>query len=192
MSYAPMSLYSLRGERKYLTSNERQRFMTVAAAMPEAERLFCLTLVWTGCRISEALALTGNRVSLDEQMIAIVSLKKRGKMHVRQVPVPAEFANELSRFGVRADGHLWPWGRTKAWQLVKSLMNDAGIHGQHAMPRALRHTFGVHAIQSGIPVNLVQRWLGHSQVSTTAIYLDVVGEEERELAGRMWDFYKES
>lgn len=186
MSYAPMSLYSPRGERKYLTSNERQRFMKAAAEMPEAERLFCITLVWTGCRISEALALTGNRVSLDEQMIAIVSLKKRGKMHVRQVPIPGEFADELSRFGVGLDGRLWPWGRTKAWQLVKSVMNDVGLVGQQATPRALRHTFGVHAIQSGVPVHLVQRWLGHSQVSTTAIYLDVVGEEERELAERMW------
>ena len=38
----------------------------------------------------------------------------------------------------------------------------------------------------GVPQNLVQRWLGHASATTTAIYLDAVGIEEREFAERMW------
>jgi integrase len=34
--------------------------------------------------------------------------------------------------------------------------------------------------------NLVQRWLGHAQLATTAIYADAVGEEERGIAARLW------
>ena len=41
-------------------------------------------------------------------------------------------------------------------------------------------------IEKGIPLNLVQRWLGHAQLSTTAIYADAVDEEERNIAGRLW------
>ena len=33
---------------------------------------------------------------------------------------------------------------------------------------------------------MIQRWLGHARLETTAIYLDVHGEEERELAMRVW------
>ena len=33
---------------------------------------------------------------------------------------------------------------------------------------------------------LVQRWLGHAQLSTTAIYAEAVGQEEQEIAARMW------
>ena len=40
--------------------------------------------------------------------------------------------------------------------------------------------------KKGIPLNLVQRWLGHAQLSTTAIYADAVGEEERHIAARLW------
>jgi integrase/recombinase XerD len=29
-------------------------------------------------------------------------------------------------------------------------------------------------------------WLGHARLETTAIYLDVSGEEERDLAKRFW------
>jgi site-specific recombinase XerD len=50
----------------------------------------------------------------------------------------------------------------------------------------LRHGFGIHAVQSGVPLNLVQRWLGHARMETTAIYLDAMGSEEREIASRMW------
>jgi len=46
--------------------------------------------------------------------------------------------------------------------------------------------FGVAAIQAGIPLNLLQRWLGHAQLTTTAIYANAVGPEERNIAARMW------
>ncbi len=32
----------------------------------------------------------------------------------------------------------------------------------------------------------VQKWLGHARLETTAIYLEVSGDEERELAKRLW------
>jgi site-specific recombinase XerD len=48
------------------------------------------------------------------------------------------------------------------------------------------HGFGVAAVQAGIPLNLVQRWLGHAQLSTTAIYAEAIGPEEQEIAARMW------
>ena len=66
------------------------------------------------------------------------------------------------------------------------IMARAGIAGPQASPKGLRHGFGVACIEKGIPLNLVQRWLGHAQLSTTAIYADVVGEEERHIAARLW------
>jgi len=52
--------------------------------------------------------------------------------------------------------------------------------------KGLRHGFGVAAVQAYIPLNLVQRWLGHAQLSTTAIYAEAVGQEEQAIAARMW------
>jgi integrase/recombinase XerD len=37
-----------------------------------------------------------------------------------------------------------------------------------------------------VPLNFVQRWLGHSRMETTAIYLQAIGDEERAIAARMW------
>ncbi len=81
---------------------------------------------------------------------------------------------------------LWDFGRTTAWKHVIAVMKAAGVKGPQATPKGLRHGFGVAAIQAGIPLNLLQRWLGHAQLTTTAIYADAVGPEERNIAARMW------
>ena len=44
----------------------------------------------------------------------------------------------------------------------------------------------VTAVSKGIALNMVQKWLGHAQLTTTAIYADAVGEEEQNIAARMW------
>lgn len=55
------------------------------------------------------------------------------------------------------------------------------------MPRAVRHTFAVHGLtKAHAPLNLMQKWLGHAKIETTAIYANAVGEEERSIAKRMW------
>lgn len=66
-------------------------------------------------------------------------------------------------------------------------MDAAGLtDSANASPEGLRHASGVAAVSKGIPLNLVQRWLGHAQVTTAAIYADALGEEERCIAIWMW------
>lgn len=188
------SLYSAAGKRKYLTPAERDRFITAAASCPRSDvQTLCLTLAYTGCRISEALALCVGSIESEEAFIAFRSLKKRGRSAIiREVPVPESLIRALDQaHRLSASDHhrrLWSWSRSRAWQLVKSVMAQAGIpEGIHATPKGLRHGFGLHAIRSGVPLNLVQRWLGHARMETTAIYLQASGPEERELARRMWN-----
>jgi integrase len=66
-------------------------------------------------------------------------------------------------------------------------MEAAEISGLHATPKGLRHGFGIRAISTGVPLNMAQRWLGHANISTTAIYADAIGDEERRIAERMWE-----
>ena len=185
------SLYTAAGQRKYLTTAERSRFLTAALSCPRADlRTLCLMLLHTGCRISEALALTPQAIERQAGFVAIRSLKKRKRAAViREVPVPVELFDALAETHAleERDHRLWRFTRFRGWQLVKAVMREASIvEGPHMTPKGLRHSFGIHAIRSGVPLNLVQRWLGHASMATTAIYLDALGEEEREIAARMW------
>lgn len=184
------SLYTSTGHRKYLTRAERERFLDAAASCPRPDlRTLCLVLAYTGCRISEALALTAHAVERDAGFVAIRCLKKRhGALVYREVPLPPAVVAELAAVhDLAGGGRLWPLSRGRAWQLVKAIMRKAGIQdGPHATPKGLRHGFGLHAVQCGVPLNLVQRWLGHASLTTTAIYLQAMGDEERSIAARMW------
>src|SRR5882672_5627665 len=191
----PFMLYDQKGNRKYLTRTERQAFIDAARrASPEIET-FCLTLAYTGARISEVLALVPLRIDTSANAIVIESLKKRKRGVYRAVPVPADLLVRLNEIHgieqIRCNAEfnhlrIWNWSRTTAWYRVKTIMRAAGIVEGPAMPKALRHAFGVGGTQTGVPLNIIQRWLGHADIQTTAIYTDVMGEEERLLANRMW------
>ncbi|MDR3489801.1 MAG: tyrosine-type recombinase/integrase [Bradyrhizobium sp.] len=185
---AALSLYAADGQRKYLNADERRRFLAAAQLAPPKTRTLCLTMAYLGCRISEALGLTGGDVQTTEGIVSIRCLKKRGKLVVREVPMPPALIEELARVHLLdlPRALLWPWGRTTAWRLIKTVMSEAGIHSLPATPKGLRHGFGVHAVMCGVPLNIIQKWLGHADIASTAIYTNVLGPEERAIASRMW------
>lgn len=183
-----VSLFDYQGKRKYLTPSERKAFIHAAERMPLSVRTFLLTLAHTGARISEVLALTPARVDRAEGVIVIECLKKRKRGVFRAVPIPRTLLDELNRIASTCDkdSRLWPWCRTSAWQRVKSCMRAAGVSDPQASPKALRHGFAVGALNANVPLTLIQKWLGHSRLTTTAIYANAVGEEERAIACRYW------
>jgi site-specific recombinase XerD len=74
-----------------------------------------------------------------------------------------------------------------AWRRVMEVMQAAGIPaGPHRCPKGLRHGYGVHAISSGVPLNMLCKWMGHASMETTAIYANALGAEEQGIAARMW------
>ena len=196
MKQKPGHLFDKRGNRKYLTQQERALIEKTAEKFPREIRSLIGVLLYTGCRISEALALTSDRVDLDEGLIVFESLKKRERGVYRAVPVPPKLLDmlelvhsirETQKGGKRRNKvRLWSLPRTTAWRRVKDVFEAAGIGKGASSPKAFRHGFGVAAVSAGIPLNLVQRWLGHAQLTTTAIYADAVGAEEKKIAERMW------
>lgn len=180
------SLYDAGGNRKYLNSAERLAFVQAALTEKPDISSFCLTLAFTGARISEALALTSSRIDASNSTIVFETLKQRRSGVYRAVPIPTILIFALSEIQPATNSRLWPWGRTTGWKILKSVMKDAGIADRLAQPKALRHGFAVEAGQNGVSLNIVQRWLGHARIETTAIYAGAIGPEERRLASMSW------
>ena len=136
-----MQLHTQAGERKYLTADEIERFTAAASAHERAEvRTFCLVLVHTGCRLSEALELTARHVDLERKTLTFRTLKQRKAVRHRDVPIPAalldalELVHRIRRQRRRTAAgrkapRLWTWGCTQAYQHVKVAMRAAGIEG---------------------------------------------------------------
>jgi integrase/recombinase XerD len=190
-----LSLYTARGERKYINQAERERVLAVMERLERERALFSLLLLWTGGRVSEVLAVRASSFQIDRNIVALRTLKRR-KPHMREVPIAPGLMESIDRqFNLRelqrdpetANQRLWPWSRVTAWRYVKGAMLEAGIVGRPACPRGLRHGFGVGTLQALVPLNLVQKWMGHARISTTAIYADASGEEEAAFAARYWE-----
>ena len=182
-------MFDQNGRRKYLNSLERQAYLRAIEGEPDAQRrAFCLTLYYCGCRISEALNLTVERIDLTGRAVVFETLKRRKAGHFRAVPIPDTLADLLRQLvaGQSGEAKIWNFSRITAYRLIKAAMKQAGIHGSMACPKGLRHGHGVACVGGKVPLTTIQKWLGHARIETTAIYVDVHGEEERELAKRLW------
>ncbi len=187
-------LFDVEGQRLYLSRSERLKFLVAADKVEPLAQTFCQLLAFTGCRLSEALMLTSDRVDVHEANVIFETLKQRRRGVYRTVPIPKKLSQHLDNIhhlrtrqkntSTHAD-RLWSWSRTTSWMKVKHVMEIAGISGKHATPKGLRHAFGVHAV-AVVPATTVQKWMGHQKLETTQIYCNAVGPEERALARRLW------
>src|SRR4051812_18749909 len=72
-----MPLFDAEGRRLSVTEDERRAFIAAAAKAPREVHTFCGVLHATGCRISEALALTPQQIDPSGRVVVFESLKKR-------------------------------------------------------------------------------------------------------------------
>jgi integrase/recombinase XerD len=181
------ALYSASGERLYLSDAERKRFLRALGECDLPTRLFCQLLIFTGARISEALAITPQHLDGDGKRVVFRTLKRR-RLAFRAVPIPDRLLRDLLALAAvtPANTRIWPWARQTGWRKVKAVCSRARIEGRMAMPKGLRHGYGIRAATYNVPQPVLQRFLGHAKPETTAIYVDAVGPEERAFAARMW------
>lgn len=199
-----IQLFDEHGHRKYLTPSERKRFEEAASNADGLTATFCQMLLHTGCRISEALNLKVRHIDFASGSVIFETLKQRKKGVFRQVPLPDHFiktmnqVHDLKKRQLRKSAHqdfIWTsswlgkpkqWTRKTAYAKVMDVMDAASLNGVHATPKGLRHAFAIACLDKGIPLNLVQKWMGHTSITTTAIYANATGEEERSIAARLW------
>jgi hypothetical protein len=101
-------------------------------------RTLCMTLAYVGCRLSEALAVTADRVDLAAGVLVFKSLKKRRSGIFRSVPVPPP--GSMHSIWCRASANGTPaWQRSRVRlalvaddRLAGSACGDADASGGHS------------------------------------------------------------
>ncbi len=188
-----MSLYSQAGQRKYLNRAERLRFLEETQKCSAKKKLFCQLLYYTGARIAEVHNLTTANIDIANGTVVMETLKKRQRGFYREFPLPDHLLRDLReyvgnyRYSDESASPLWTFSLRTASRYVKAIMHKAGITGIRSCARGLRHGFAVHAaVNKVVPISKVKKYMGHASIETTAIYLDVIGEEEREIFRRIW------
>lgn len=134
----------------------------------------------TGMRVSEMLHLELSDINLQ---FGYVICHENGKERIIPIGIPCKKALERYLKGTRSvfvkeetEQALFTNCSGKAmsrqgfWKVLKGYADDAGIKGD-ITPHTLRHSFAVHMLQNGADIRSVQEMLGHSDISTTQVYL---------------------
>lgn len=163
----------------YFTKEEVERILRQVEGR---DRLF-LSLLWqTGARVSEALALTVQDVDFYGKVLRVKTLKKQ-RPEWRTIPFNGHLAGPLGGYiaqeGLRGTDRLFPITRQRAFQVVGEACHKAGLDRDRSHPHTFRHSFAVHCVLSGVPLPVLKKWLGHSSISRTMIYCQVLARDTR-------------
>jgi integrase/recombinase XerD len=147
-------------------------------------------MYYCGLRVSEVTSLKIRDIELySEPLIQIrsgkgnkdriVPLSKRAEQLINEYMEIRESFNNSERLeelfvGIRGE-------RVSRKSIHKMITNHANkvFPGRHITPHVLRHSCATHLLQRGASVKVVQEILGHSNVSTTSIYLHITDKEKR-------------
>lgn len=158
-----------------LSRDEEQKLIACAYRENGSYGLLIKTLFQIGARVSEFVSLKVEDFYLDEQMI-LIQKGKGGKS--RYVPILPELAQELkTHLGSRQTGYIFESNRhtkftsRRIQQIVKETAERAGIT-KKVHPHLLRHTVATFLLEKGMPLEQIQKFLGHSKIETTLIYAE--------------------
>jgi len=154
------------GRERWLDASELSQ---LEAAVPRSWWPLFATLAYTGLRVGEAQGLCWSDIRLSDQVITVHDRGRRLKTSAsaRVVPIAVPLARLLAEHRTRYPGgpadqvFPHPFGSYQLAQRVfQRACREAGLHDVRI--HDLRHTFGVHCAQAGIPIVRIQRLLGHS------------------------------
>lgn len=166
----------------------------IAAADPE-DQDYLIVIRDTMARVNEINALTWQDVDLENRRVTLYTRKKRGGHRTpRKVPMTEQVYGILSRMAAERDlskpwvfwhkyysrktGEMVEGPYTYRGNLMKGLCKKAEVKkfGFHA----LRHLGASLLERERVPTVTIQRILGHENRTTTEIYLQSLGDAERE------------
>jgi site-specific recombinase XerD len=148
-----------------------------------------VVVLWrAGLRISEALALTEGDLEVGRGSVMI----RRGKGGRRREVGMDDWAWGQLRPWLETRvslpvGPLFcviggptrgrPWSSSQARTNLHGTASKAGVRRRFA-PHQLRHAHAVEMAREGLPINLIQRQLGHANLGVTSIYLQGIDSGE--------------
>ena len=150
---------------------EKLRYMKwQATKQPDLENVLTLTIMITGARVSEVLALRTIDIDFERKRLSVITLTKRAgnKRPIRLVPVPAWYLPIIQTYIVRnaISYKLFPIKRKYAWLIVK---RKTGYH-----PHAFRHAVAMYLLYKGVDPETVRRILGFSDWKLIEYYVRAV------------------
>ncbi|WP_068084014.1 site-specific tyrosine recombinase XerD [Polycladidibacter stylochi] len=160
----------------------------------KAQRLYTLleVLYATGLRVSELVSLPVSAALRDSRLLTVKGKGNKERvvpLSVRAQTAMAEYVRLRAALGKYEDsvwlfpshGESGHFTRQAFGRDLKDLAVAAKLDRSKVSPHVLRHAFASHLLQNGADLRVVQKLLGHADITTTQIYTHVLDERLHQL-----------
>lgn len=159
---SPITERKQKKSRKLPKSVRVEEFKVYSGIIPKKDieaKISCLLAYGAGLRISEVLRcdvphFQGDKLFIPESKYGVE----------RFVPIPKGWKDEFLKYLPLKTTKRTLQRKFKKYSKLAKLPNYYTFH-------SLRHGFATRCIESGMPLNMVQVLLGHSNISTTSVYV---------------------
>jgi integrase/recombinase XerD len=155
------------------------------AAPPLHNQVYFTTVYSLGLRLHEALHL--QVADIDGQRLQVHVHRGKGAKD-RYVPLPKDTLGLLRTYWSTHRNKIWlfpatgrdqkqsptatePMSRASVQGAFRTAKRRAGITKLGVAIHTLRHSYATHLLEAGVNLRLIQRYLGHSRLETTRVYL---------------------
>ena len=165
-------------ELSALTQNEVQSIIELAKTESSRNAAMVALSFRHGMRASEITGLLMSDVNLKHNTITVRRLKGSNKtiqeLSPEEVSLLTAWLSErndeseyvfTSRNGGRMDRKTW-------YNVFQSLAERTGLSPEKQHPHCLKHSLAHHLLAHNVPLNVIQRALGHKNLSSTGRYLE--------------------
>ena len=139
----------------------------------------------TGMRVTEIISLNIDDVNLEEGLVNCRTGNKQrniplGKMSLKALKEYIEEARDIlikseSEKALFVNINGGRLTRQGFWKIIKYYKEQAHI-SKEITPHVLRHSFATHLLQNGADIKAIQAMLGHSDISSTQVYMQFQDE----------------
>lgn len=179
--------------RKPFTEDEME--LLRSAAKTKRDKAIVEFLYSTGCRVSEMISVNRSDIDLVEGQLDVlgkgrkyrtVYLSSRCKialieyLDTRNDNIDALFISTWEGFGNKniQNRDLHRMSRSAVEIMVRTLGKKVNIENVH--PHRFRRTAATTALKRGMPLEQVQKFLGHESIQTTTIYAQSTNDEVKQ------------
>ena len=134
----------------------------------------------TGMRVTEIISLNVEDVNLEKEYVECKTGKKVRDIPLGKMALAAikEYINKARDIMVKSDKEKALFvnmngkrlTRQGFWKIIKYYQEQAHID-KDITPHTLRHSFATHLLQNGAELKAIQTMLGHSDISSTQVYM---------------------
>jgi integrase/recombinase XerD len=177
------------GQGKILTPEELRRLFTEGLRSSRDRALFGICL-FTGCRVSEALAL--QTTDIKGGTLTFRKCTTKGKLKTRVVDIQPGLAQLLAEYQLLKEGALFPGMQGRSVTLTRfaadKILKDAckRVKLEGVSTHSFRRTALTMMSSAGIPLRVIQEISGHNDLGTLQRYLEVSPEQKQKAVAAIW------